>query len=89
MTGVDLNGEFGGILITKAGKVQFNTILGVYEKSVADSSNNQRAATTVAAAATSTAADNLLPDQQTTHTAPETAGNSTAADTETGIAVIE
>lgn len=89
VTGVDLNGEFGGILITKAGKVQFNTILGVYEKSVPASSNSQSAATTVAAAATSTAADNPLTDQQTNTTSPETAGNSTAADTGTGTPVNE
>lgn len=31
VTGVDLDGEFGGVLITKAGKVEFNTILGVYD----------------------------------------------------------
>lgn len=48
VTGVDLNGEYGGILITRSGEVQFNTILGVYEKG----------ATTVAATeATDTAAD--------------------------------
>jgi flagellar basal-body rod modification protein FlgD len=31
VTGVDLNGEAGGKLITEAGSVQFNNILGVYE----------------------------------------------------------
>lgn len=31
VTGVDLNGEYGGVLITKAGKVAFSSILGVYE----------------------------------------------------------
>lgn len=31
VTGVDLEGEFGGTLVTKAGEVAFNTILGVYE----------------------------------------------------------
>jgi len=31
VTGVDLDGESGGILITKAGEVAFNSILGVYE----------------------------------------------------------
>lgn len=31
VTGVDLEGEAGGILITQAGSVKFNEILGVYE----------------------------------------------------------
>lgn len=31
VTGVDLDGSYGGILITKAGEVAFNTILEVYE----------------------------------------------------------
>ncbi|MGB3222078.1 MAG: flagellar hook assembly protein FlgD [Desulforhopalus sp.] len=31
VTGVDLNGEYGGVLITKAGEVAFSSILGVYE----------------------------------------------------------
>ncbi|MCP4343728.1 MAG: flagellar hook assembly protein FlgD [Desulfobulbaceae bacterium] len=31
VTGVDLEGDYGGILITKAGDVAFNSILGVYE----------------------------------------------------------
>jgi len=31
VTGVDLEGESGGILITQAGSVKFNEILGVYE----------------------------------------------------------
>lgn len=31
VTGVDLTGEFGGKLLTEAGEVSFNTILGVYE----------------------------------------------------------
>jgi len=31
VTGVDLTGEVGGILITKAGEVNFNNILGVYD----------------------------------------------------------
>lgn len=31
VTGVDLGGEYGGTLITKAGEVAFNTIIGVYE----------------------------------------------------------
>ncbi len=32
VTGVDLSGEYGGTLQTKAGEVGFTTILGVYEK---------------------------------------------------------
>lgn len=32
VTGVDLDGEFGGTLITSAGEVSFNTILGVFDK---------------------------------------------------------
>lgn len=31
VTGVDLNGEYGGVLITKAGEIAFSSILGVYE----------------------------------------------------------
>lgn len=31
VTGVDLDGEYGGTLITDSGEVGFNTILGVYE----------------------------------------------------------
>lgn len=31
VTGVDLGGELGGTLVTKAGEVAFNTIIGVYE----------------------------------------------------------
>ena len=31
VTGVDLGGEFGGVLKTNAGEVAFNSILGVYE----------------------------------------------------------
>ncbi|MGB3212385.1 MAG: flagellar hook assembly protein FlgD [Desulforhopalus sp.] len=31
VTGVDLEGSYGGVLITKAGEVAFNSILGVYE----------------------------------------------------------
>jgi flagellar basal-body rod modification protein FlgD len=31
VTGVDLKGDFGGILVTKAGEVAFGSILGVYE----------------------------------------------------------
>ncbi len=31
VTGVDLTGDYGGKLMTKAGEVDFNTILGVYE----------------------------------------------------------
>lgn len=31
VTGVDLEGDYGGVLITKAGQIVFNSILGVYE----------------------------------------------------------
>jgi flagellar basal-body rod modification protein FlgD len=31
VTGVDLTGEYGGVLITKAGEVAFSSILGVYD----------------------------------------------------------
>ncbi len=34
VTGVDLGGELGGTLITKAGQVAFNSIIGVYEPAV-------------------------------------------------------
>lgn len=41
VTGVDLDGENGGTLITKAGEVSFNAILGVYEPgSSADSTED-------------------------------------------------
>ncbi len=59
VTGVDLNGEFGGILITRSGEVQFNTILGVYEKgsvSAAQAEEADAAAENSAAAAVDAAA---------------------------------
>lgn len=31
VTGVDLTGNYGGVLITKAGEIAFNSILGVFE----------------------------------------------------------
>lgn len=72
VTGVDLNGEFGGTLITKAGEVAFNTILGVYEKSSTASAADQSATTAAAAAAAAAeAADTLLADQQTDSTNPD------------------
>lgn len=33
VTGVDLEGDYGGVLLTKAGEIAFNSILGVYEPS--------------------------------------------------------
>ncbi|MDP3481164.1 MAG: flagellar hook assembly protein FlgD [Desulfoprunum sp.] len=53
VTGVDLDGEFGGVLITKAGKVEFNTIIGVYEKSSSASDSSGSSAVAKAAAAAS------------------------------------
>ena len=67
VTGVDLDGEFGGVLITKAGKVEFNTILGVYEKTAASTTDStDDAASSAATTAATTAADTLLADEQTT-----------------------
>lgn len=36
VTGVDLTGDYGGQLLTKAGEVSFTAILGVYEKNTVD-----------------------------------------------------
>lgn len=41
VTGVDLNGEYGGILITKAGEVAFSSILGVYEPGTSKTSTTE------------------------------------------------
>jgi flagellar basal-body rod modification protein FlgD len=38
VTGVDLGGQSGGTLITKAGEVSFNAIIGVYDKKIQASS---------------------------------------------------
>ncbi len=66
VTGVDLDGEFGGILITKAGKVEFNTILGVYEKTATENTTTSAAVTDTAMAAV----DTLLTDDQTSSENP-------------------
>lgn len=57
VTGVDLDGDYGGVLITKAGKVKFNTILGVYDKdatntttTITESSSAKTAASTASLA---------------------------------------
>lgn len=57
VTGVDLDGEFGGVLITKAGQVEFNTILGVHEKAAATSTDTESDAAALAAAANITTGD--------------------------------
>lgn len=71
VTGVDLNGTFGGMLITRAGEVQFNTILGVYEK-------NTSAPETAAAAVPDTATTG----EETAAAAGATDGSTPAATTE-------
>lgn len=81
VTGVDLNGEFGGMLITKAGKVGFNTILGVYEKSAAVSSTTDSANAPVASASDASSANSSPSDEQTTQdsTADSTTDQATVA----------
>ncbi len=65
VTGVDLAGEFGGILITKAGKVEFNTILGVFEKTAALSTTAESDTASAAATDTAVAAvETLLADKR-------------------------
>ena len=71
VTGVDLNGTFGGMLITRAGEVQFNSILGVFEKNTSGSET--------AAATTSDASTTAEP---TTATAETTDGSTTETTTE-------
>lgn len=41
VTGVDLGGEKGGLLLTKAGEIAFNSILGVYEPDSKIPANSQ------------------------------------------------
>lgn len=65
VTGVDLEGEYGGTLITNAGEVAFNTILGVFEpgsptdtdKTDDDNSTEPDAETTTADAGADTATE--------------------------------
>jgi flagellar basal-body rod modification protein FlgD len=40
VTGVDLGGQSGGTLITKAGEVSFNAIIGVYDKKIQATSSS-------------------------------------------------
>jgi len=81
VTGVDLNGEFGGILITKAGKVEFNTILGVYEKSAVASSTTESTAAPVASAPDASSANSSPSEEQTSQesTTDSTADQATIA----------
>jgi len=86
VTGVDLDGEFGGILITEAGKVEFNTILGVYEKTntaatAAESNTTAAAADTVASAAGSLSTD----EQTASENSGETSSNDTTGDSPTDL----
>ena len=71
VTGVDLNGTFGGMLITRAGEVQFNSILGVHEK-------NSAASETAAAAAP----DAPATGEETTATAETATGSTSETTTE-------
>lgn len=41
VTGVNLNGSFGGTLVTTAGEISFSSILGVYEKNTSGQSTSQ------------------------------------------------
>jgi flagellar basal-body rod modification protein FlgD len=58
VTGVDLTGDYGGVLITKAGKVGFNTILGVYDK---DATNTTTTSTDSSTAKTVASTASLAP----------------------------
>lgn len=62
VTGVDLSGESGGTLITKAGEVSFNGIIGVYDPSKT---------TTTATTATGTAAETAEELNKTLNTVAE------------------
>jgi flagellar basal-body rod modification protein FlgD len=77
VTGVDLNGEYGGILITRSGEVQFNTILGVYEKGSTAGAGST--------AAGDTAADSAAATDQTAAGTEDggSAGSGTTADSTT------
>ncbi len=55
VTGIDLGGESGGTLITKAGEIAFNAIIGVYDPSSRTVSNKTTA--TAAKTVEETAAD--------------------------------
>jgi len=63
VTGVDLTGEYGGKLLTKAGEVAFTSILGVYElgSAVVDEDPEEIAVVDESAAATDTS-DNQDPE---------------------------
>jgi flagellar basal-body rod modification protein FlgD len=56
--GVDLGGDSGGTLQTKAGEIAFNSILGVYEPKSRSQAEKTSAATTAEATAAATATDN-------------------------------
>lgn len=75
VTGVDLNGEYGGVLVTKAGQVEFNTILGVYEKSSKVPATTKLTADSQDAASSSdTSASNQNSTETTTTSENNTAG---------------
>jgi len=59
VTGVDLGGESGGTLITKAGEVSFNSIIGVYDPGTSGGStatNSAKATTSTSAASSASTA---------------------------------
>ncbi len=86
VTGVDLDGEFGGILITEAGKVEFNTILGVYEKTNATTTTTATTAATATANTVAAVADSLATDEQAaSENSGETTSNDTTGDSSTDL----
>ena len=70
VTGVDLGGDSGGTLQTKAGEIAFTSILGVYDprslSQAAATSSATPEATTAAAAATAAAATAITASEDTT-----------------------
>lgn len=65
VTGVDLGGTGGGTLITKAGEVAFNTIIGVYDPSAKVTSTSKTTTATSTAETLATTADALTDTAET------------------------
>jgi len=68
VTGVDLGGESGGTLITKAGEVSFNSIIGVYDPGTSGGSTATNSATTTTAGSTTSSAATANADVSTNST---------------------
>lgn len=70
VTGVDLDGEYGGTLVTTSGEVAFTAILGVFDKNSAAYNNG-------------TEEGSSAEEASTTDTATETAADTAVSDTTT------